>query len=342
MGAVGFGLLLAYLLWERGRERLGAFYLSAALVFTSVVPIVGYATVLRLRLASGVDAQAATAQSWILVILLMVPLLLVAWQHGFRRVLWFCAAITVLDLLLNLPITSAEGVPAATVIVIALVRCLFLLPVGYAMTRLAMAQRAKQDKLAQANDRLIRHGAVLEQLATSRERNRLARELHDTLAHTLGGLAVQLEAMNALWNAHREAARVMLGEALVTTRSGLKEARRAVEALRATPLEDLGLPMALRELAQPIAARAGVALELQLPERIDPGFQDVEHAVYRVAEEALTNAARHADARRLTLALERDAASLTLTLPTTDGASTAPRCPCRGITAYRACTSARS
>ena len=73
------------------------------------------------------------------------------------------------------------------------------------------------------------------QLATSRERNRLARELHDTLAHTLSGLSVQLETIKAYWDVDSQMARSSLDKSLEVAHSGLEETRRALKALRASP-----------------------------------------------------------------------------------------------------------
>ncbi len=148
----------------------------------------------------------------------------------------------------------------------------------------------------------------------SRERNRLARELHDTLAHTLSGLAIQLEAINSLWATNLEHARALLGEALAGTRSGLRESRRAIQALRATPLAALGLVNALRELSQSAADRAGVTLRLDLPESIELSGRDAEQTIYRVAEEASANVVRHANASTLHVRLDTsDAPTLTIT-----------------------------
>lgn len=66
------------------------------------------------------------------------------------------------------------------------------------VVRLMTTQREQRRALAEANNHLAHYAATLEQLATSRERNRLARELHDTLAHSLSGIAIQLEAVKSL------------------------------------------------------------------------------------------------------------------------------------------------
>jgi signal transduction histidine kinase len=168
--------------------------------------------------------------------------------------------------------------------------------------------------LGEANRRLVQYTVTLEQLAASRERNRLARELHDTLAHTLSALAVQLDAIDALWDPVPPEAQQMLDEALRVTRTGLDETRRTLGALRATPLEDLGLPMAIRELAETAAARGGLRLQTGLDASISDVASEVEQCIYRVAQEALENVLRHANATTVSVALRRAEGRISLTV----------------------------
>jgi two-component system, NarL family, sensor histidine kinase UhpB len=90
------------------------------------------------------------------------------------------------------------------------------------------------------------------------------------------------------------------------THEGLQEVRNALQALRARPLEDLGLVQALKQLAQQNAAWATLDLKLQLPARVIGLSHEVELQLYRVAEEALHNVARHAHATHVSLMLQQD------------------------------------
>jgi signal transduction histidine kinase len=195
---------------------------------------------------------------------------------------------------------------------IAIVRSVSFLVVGYFISRLMRQIQAQQDALAQANAQLTHYASTLENLATSRERNRLARELHDTLAHTLSGLTVQLETVKAYWDVNPETAHHLLAQSLDATRSGLDETRRAVKALRASPLEDMGLLLGLKKLAESAAERGKVALELSLPEQIPSLSPDVEQCVYRIAQEAVENVVHHANAGKLILRLTVDKANIFL------------------------------
>ena len=311
-GLVFLVLLFAYLSSPPLERRLGRFYLPVALVLSIGMTLVSAAAGMRFRVEAGIRAEELVRGSWVLIVVLLVPVIIVAWQYGFRWVLWFCLLTAAAELALTLPLPGKGGPPALTLVVIALVRCLFFLPVGYAVARLMDAQRRQREALASANARLARYASTLEQLAVSRERNRLAHELHDTLAHGLSGLAVQLEAMSVLWQSQPETARTMLADALAGTRTALSESRRAIAALRARPLEDLGLSRAVRELAESTAARASLALDLHVPASLDGLNGETEHALYRIAAEALANVARHAQARRLTVRLERSGGCINL------------------------------
>jgi signal transduction histidine kinase len=95
----------------------------------------------------------------------------------------------------------------------------------------------------------------------------------------------------------------MLGTIQDMTRQGVQEARRSLHALRASPLEDLGLIQALRQLADSAAEQAGLTLTLDMPDHLQSVRPDIEQHCYRIAEEALTNVVRHANARTLTIRL---------------------------------------
>jgi signal transduction histidine kinase len=314
LGIAGSALLLGYLCWPWLRARLGRVYLPLALLMTTAGPILGQALTVALRLRAGAPPETAAQDFWQSYFVLFVPLILVSWQYNAVAVTAFCMSTTTLDLLLYLPLAAWGGIRYASVAGLTLVRSLLFALVGYIVVRLARAQRAQQEALARANARLAHYATTLEQLTVSRERNRLARELHDTLAHTLSGVAVQLEAARSLWDSDDAAAREMVTQSLAATRAGLSEARGAIHALRAAPVEDLGLALAVRSLARSAAERGDLALELQMPEDAGELAPAVEQAVYRIAAEALDNAARHAQASSVLVRLERDGARLALTV----------------------------
>jgi len=134
------------------------------------------------------------------------------------------------------------------------------------------------------------------------ERARMAREIHDTIAHGLTGIVTQLEAAEqaasrtADWTRH-------VDNALRLARESLTEARRSVEASRPQALDDATLQAALADLAQRWSALYGIATEFTLTGEAIPLHPDIEVAILRTAQEALANVAKHARATRVGLTL---------------------------------------
>ena len=305
---VDIAFLIVFLYWPWLQHHLGRAYLPVALIVAAGIPI------LEGNYLRGVYPEDNPARLWVIVPFLAVPLILTAWQYRFVHVALFCAGTAAFDLLL---ILSTAGLSPEALIgeigTIAARAALFLL-IGYIVSLLVAIQRQQREELTAANEKLIRYTATLERLTITRERNRLARELHDTLAHTLGGLAVQLDAIATLWPEMPPRAKQMLDRALEITRQGLDETRRAVQELRAAPLEDLGLALALRNMARSAAERNGLSLELDISSELGSLPPDVEQCYYRVAQEALENVARHANAHHVILALHERDGELLLTV----------------------------
>jgi len=137
------------------------------------------------------------------------------------------------------------------------------------------------------------------------ERNRLAREIHDTLAQGLAGITLQLETAEALLESKASPAqiRVNIEQALLSARQNLEEARRSVMDLRAAPLEGRSLPEALTWLAQSLNQRGQPQIECHIEGGSQPLPRRLEDGLYRVAQEALENVVQHAHARRAVLDL---------------------------------------
>jgi two-component system NarL family sensor kinase len=143
------------------------------------------------------------------------------------------------------------------------------------------------------------------QLGAAEERNRLAREIHDTLAQGLTAVSLKLETVDALLEAGSEIERVreVVGQALALTRANLEEARRSVLDLRAAPLEGRTLPEALDRLAEEISDRSGLQVSFKTVGGNRPLPLRIEVGLYRIAQEALTNIQRHADATTVKMQL---------------------------------------
>jgi signal transduction histidine kinase len=152
------------------------------------------------------------------------------------------------------------------------------------------------EALRDAQERLV--------LAHEDERRRLRRDLHDGLGAALAGLTLQVDTVrNLLARADSGA-----DDALVRLRTGIQstvqDVRRIVEGLRPPSLDELGLVNAIQELAQRLGASSGVSINVYAPAQLPALAAAAEVAAYRVVQEALTNAVRHAQASTCTVHVE--------------------------------------
>jgi two-component system sensor histidine kinase UhpB len=144
--------------------------------------------------------------------------------------------------------------------------------------------------------------------AQEAERLGLARDLHDEVGQVLTGVLLQLGAIEAEGPAGHES----LEEARASVRRALDEVRRISRELRPEMLDELGLVSALTELTRTFARTSGVEVERRFGEALPQLAPATELAVYRVAQESLTNVARHAEATRVAIALEPGASGVVL------------------------------
>ena len=310
------GLLLLYLSSSALRRTLTSFYLPIGILWAAAGPILDpfvNLNVLSLHASANTAPELfAQALLWRQIILLLIPLVILSWQYAMRQVLVFCALTSVLNIVLLSQTTLLQARIASSLVGIIVVQTMIFLLVGLLIVQLMNVQREQRQRLSQANARLAQYASTLEQLTLSRERNRMARELHDVLAHTLSGVAVELEGVRAMLRLDLERANALLSHSLHAIRDGLAETRRALNELRAKPLDDLGLALAVRALAESYAARFDFGLELTIDPDVGDYGGEVQQCVYRIAQEALTNIAEHAQAQHAQLVLKRDRDQLRL------------------------------
>jgi signal transduction histidine kinase len=159
--------------------------------------------------------------------------------------------------------------------------------------------------------------------ATLAERQRVAREMHDVLAHSLSGLVLQLEVAKLLAASVPETSPPhptddrlagVIERALALGKTGLAEARQAIEALRD---DELPGPERLRALAEAFAADTGIPCQVDVTGQASEISSAVKLTVYRVAQEALTNIRKHARAERVDVRLTYDPQSVNLVVEDT-------------------------
>jgi len=171
------------------------------------------------------------------------------------------------------------------------------------ITKRALDYQKREEKLRHeieaAHVQLQAYAAQAEDLATTRERNRLAREIHDGIGHYLTVVKTQLDAAAAILPGQPEKARAAILQSAQLTGDALDDVRRSVGALR-TDTARPPLPEALRALVQ----EAGLPVTVRLAGEARPLPPGVEHALFRSAQEALTNIRKHAGATAAELTLD--------------------------------------
>jgi signal transduction histidine kinase len=181
-------------------------------------------------------------------------------------------------------------------------------------------QRARENaeslarQLESANHQLAEYASQVEELASTQERNRLAREIHDNLGHYLTIVNVQLEAARLTLDADPARAMDALTKAQDLAKKGLTSVRESVAALRVSPVENRPLDDAIAELIEE-ARVSGVATNFKIIGNIRPVESKSALALYRVVQEGLTNVRKHASASRVDIELnfsEADTIRLTL------------------------------
>jgi signal transduction histidine kinase len=225
--------------------------------------------------------------AFIVVFAFTFPLGLIAgWQNAIDNTLFFVAAVVFVVLFTEIAARERKA--------------------RHEVERLAQ-------ELAQANEQLRRYAAQAEELATAKERNRLAREIHDSLGHYLTIINVQLEAARAILGRDPEKGREAIHKAQGLAREGLADVRRSIAALRASQADDRPLPRALEDLVEECKT-AGLLAVLEVTgssRRLSP---QAERALYRAAQEGLTNVRKHARASRCDVRLGFGEGSVRLTI----------------------------
>ena len=184
------------------------------------------------------------------------------------------------------------------------------LPHDSSVREVADLTRAFNEMLVRLEDERHRSDAQT-RVVRERERWRLSRELHDEVGQMLSGALLLLETTGTPASA---AADRRCAEVADIIREALEGARRVAHALRPEILEELALGPALANLGRRTEAVAGFEIDIAVPRVLPPLSEDVELAVYRIAQEAMTNVVRHARASRAALAVGVTEATLTLTV----------------------------
>ncbi|NQE37659.1 sensor histidine kinase [Microcoleus asticus] len=183
-----------------------------------------------------------------------------------------------------------------------------------------IAERQSREQLEIAHDKLaitheqLRHYALrIEDQATLQERNRIAREIHDGLGHTLAAQTIQLNNALLFWKSEDEKALGFLKQAKQLGSEALLEIRKSVSVLRSNPLQGLSLESAIDKLLQDFQRMTAIEVSnsIRLPVLLS---QEINTTLYRIVQESLTNIHKHADATVVTVGLQQHAGQIYLSI----------------------------
>ena len=171
--------------------------------------------------------------------------------------------------------------------------------------RLNMALSGKNAELHEANVKLQEYSETIKRMTEIEERNRLAREIHDTLGHALTGIVVSADAGKILFDAAPEEAKARFDVIGQTARQGLEDVRRSIRALRPDALESHDLESALEKMIENFRETTGADIRYAQEAGKLLLAQDEEVTVYRIVQEGMTNAIRHGKATQINLIIDR-------------------------------------
>lgn len=164
---------------------------------------------------------------------------------------------------------------------------------------------AANEELQDANVRLEEYANIKGKMGETKERNRLAREIHDTLGHTLTGLSAGIDACITMIEYSPEATKEQLNMLSEVARNGIKEVRRSVNELRPDALERLSLEYAIMKMVEEMNQLTSTNVEFHCDIENLKFDEDEENTIYRVIQESITNSIRHGHAHNISVELTK-------------------------------------
>lgn len=165
-----------------------------------------------------------------------------------------------------------------------------------------LAEHESQEKLAIANRRLRQYALTIENQAILQERNRIAREIHDSVGHYLTAQSIQLENTALFLTTNQEKAAYHLQNARQLGKDALQNVRQSVATLRNHPLKDRSLTIAIKQLIEDFKRNSDIAIAININLFTSPSTE-IATALYRIVQEALTNISKHSNATQVNLTL---------------------------------------
>lgn len=294
-------VLVAWLPWVT--HRLGAAYLPVGLtvyllcqtLLTSLLQNLGMVRFDVVQIGSVYVVEPG--------VLLMLPLLLIAWQYGWRGALLASATAGTLHLALGVALhwlipDLMQVVPATPFLRPDL---LYFLPLLVAYLGHLMRRQQRQQQVAQTQ--LREYAARMEVTAIGRERHRLAEQLQATVVPSLGALSEQLDLLAASLRTAPERAEAQLAGLQQQVQTEYRKTCQVVDDLQAHPVEDVDLIEAIHQRAETLARRCDIAVEFATdgePVGLTP---EQEMVLYHVADQALSHIESHQHVQHIEMRL---------------------------------------
>jgi signal transduction histidine kinase len=180
-----------------------------------------------------------------------------------------------------------------------------------------LAERTAQERLAAANDRLRQYAVQVEELATEQERNRIARDIHDSLGHSLTAFNIHIAAALRLLHADPAEAEALLHEVKQLGTQALQDVRESVAVLRSDPLQGRSLEDAIERLIIEFGRSTGITPTYRLElvgvaarNEHRPLSPESNFTLYRLIQESLTNISKHAAATEVAIVIQRSTTTI--------------------------------
>ncbi len=160
------------------------------------------------------------------------------------------------------------------------------------------------EELQEANTQLEEYSKEIVKMTETRERNRLAREIHDTLGHTLTGIITGLEACTALIDVAPEATKIQLKSIIEVASQGMTDVRRSVSALRPDRLDKFDLKKAIIKMVSEMRDVTNADINLEINSELKNFSNEEEDVIFRIIQESITNSIRHGKADQINIVID--------------------------------------
>ncbi|MEM7552868.1 MAG: sensor histidine kinase [Cyanobacteria bacterium P01_A01_bin.84] len=174
-----------------------------------------------------------------------------------------------------------------------------------------LSEKQSRQELVSANKRLRQYALLIENQATLQERTRIAREMHDSVGHSLTAQSIQLENVAMFLRNNLEQASEHLQNARKLGKEALQNVRQSVATLRTHPLQGKKLDEAIAQLIEDICRNTGISIESEIYLYSSP-TDEIATAIYRVVQEAFTNISKHSGAEKVRLRLKESMTDILL------------------------------